>query len=90
MGAVDVCVGHDDQFVVAQFCCVKGTLVSDVVANTGAERESWSDFLILEHFCRVVHLPLNVQNLSSQRQDGLDAPVASGLGGTACESPSTR
>ena len=85
MGAVDVCVGHDDQFVVAQFCCVKGTLVSDVVANTGAEGANHGlNFLILEYLCHVVHLPLNVQNLSSQRQDGLDAPVASGLGGTAC------
>ena len=85
MGAVDVGVGHDDQFVVAQFCCVKGTLVSDIVANTGAEGANHGlNFLILEHLCHVVHLPFHVQNLPAQRKDGLRATVSPGLGRATC------
>ena len=77
MGAVDVGVGHDDDLVVAQL--VDREFVG---ADAGAERgDQRADLLGRQH---LVHArALDVEDLSAQRQDGLELAVAALLGRAA-------
>ena len=84
VGAIDISVRHDDEFVVAEFRGVKSAFIADVVAHARTERTNHGlNLLILEHLGHVVHLALHVQDFSTQGQDGLRSAVSSGLGRTA-------
>ena len=75
--AVDVGVGHQDDLAVAQF-----RYVEVVLADAGAERrDHGADFLVAQHL--VVARFLDVEDLSLERQDRLEAAVAALLGGAA-------
>src|SRR5437868_2544190 len=74
MAAVDVGVGHQDNFAVADLGGVK-----IIFGYAGAERGNHgADFFVRKHL--VVTRFFDVENLSFQRQDGLEAAVASLLG----------
>ena len=76
--AVHVGVGHQDDLAVAQLRDVE-----IVFADAGAERrDHGADFFVAQHL--VVAGLLHVEDLSLQRQDGLEAAVASLLGRAAC------
>ena len=75
--AVHVGIGHQDDFAVPQF-----RNVEIVFTNTSAQRRNHgADFLMPQHL--VVAGFLDVQDLSLERQDCLEAAVASLLGGSA-------
>ena len=68
MRSIHVSVGHDDEFVVAQFGRVKSALIALIVAHTGTKGSNHGlNLLILEHLGNVVHLSFHVQNFSAQR-----------------------
>ena len=75
--AVHVGVGHDDDLAVAQLGSVE-IVLADPCADGGDQR---ADFLVAEHL--VVARFLDVENLSLERQNGLEAAVAALLGGAA-------
>ena len=80
VGAVDVGVRHDDEFVVAQFFGVKGPFIVLVVAYACTESPDHGlNLLVLEHLGHVVHLPLHVQNFSTKWKDGLRAAISASL-----------
>src|SRR5689334_20583492 len=76
MGAVDVGIGHQDDFVVAQ------VLFAVAVAGAAAERlDEVGDLLVLgELFTSGAG---NVEHLATQRQDGLAGAVARRFGAAA-------
>ena len=75
--AVDVCVRHDDDLVVAQLAQVEV-----VAADAGAERgDERTDLLAGQHF--VESRAFHVQDLAAQWQYGLELAVAALLGGAA-------
>ena len=83
MRTVDVCIGHDDDLVVARLGDVK------VAAVTGTRRDAATDRgdQRLDGVTReraVVAHALDVQNLAAQGQDRLDVSATAVLGRTAC------
>ena len=81
--AIDIGIGHNDNLVVAQLVDVGLAVALAVYAKTHADalddvhhRLSFEDAVPL-------HL-LHVQNLSAQRQDGLEVTVATLLGRATC------
>ena len=75
--AVDVGIGHQDELAVTQ----PGD-VEVVLADAAAERgDHGANLFVAEHL--VVACLLDVEDLASQRQDGLEAAVAALLGGAA-------
>ena len=75
--AVDVGVGHEDDFAVADLGGVE-VVLADAAAQRG---NHGADFLVAQHL--VVAGLLHVQDLALERQDGLEAAVAALLGGAA-------
>ena len=83
MRAVDICIGHDDDLVVAGLGDIK------VAAVTGARRDAAADRgdERLDGVAReraVVAHALDVQNLAAQGQNRLDVSAAAVLGRAAC------
>ena len=76
MAAVDVGIGHDEHFVVAQFRDV------EIVADAASERQHHGRELVVAVDLVNARL-LDVQHLAPQRQDGLNVRVAPHLRGTA-------
>ena len=68
--AVHVGVRHDDDAVIAQLGRIE--LIADPGAQRGDQR---ADLVVLQHL--VQPRPLDVEDLAAQRQDRLEAPVAS-------------
>ena len=82
MAAVDISIGHDDDLVVTQLLEVQGFAVL-LGANSHAKGGvNVLDLLAVEH--AVFHGLLDVQDLTTQRQDGLEVTVAARLGRTTC------
>ena len=77
MGAVDIGIGHDDDFVVAHL--VEVEILAVAAADGGDQR---FDGVGLHH--AVEACAFGVEDLASQRQDGLRDRVASLDGGAAC------
>ena len=78
MRAVDVCVGHDDDLVVAQLFEVE-----ILAADAGAQRlDERADFLRREH--AIEARALDVQDLALEREDRLIMAIAPLLGRSAC------
>ena len=88
MRAVHVCVGHDDDLVIAQLINVESPLILAIAlililaiarANAGANgSDHRTDFAVLEHL--VQSRLLHVDELAADRQDRLKFPVAPLLG----------
>lgn len=83
MRTVDICIGHDDDLVVAGLGDIK------VAAVTGARRDAAADRgnQRLDGVTReraVVAHALDVQNLAAQGQNRLDVSATAVLGRTAC------
>ena len=77
MAAVDVRVGHQNHFVIAQFGGVE-----IVLADAGAERgDDGANFFVAEHF--VVARLFDVEDLALERKDGLIAAIAPAFGRAA-------
>ena len=75
--SIHVGVGHEDDLAIAQLAGIEV-----VFANAGAHgRDHGADFFVTQHL--VVARLFHVQNFSLERQNGLEAPVASLLGGAA-------
>ncbi len=78
VAAVDVGVGHQDDFAVAQL-----GRIEIVLRDAGAERgDHGANFFVRQHL--VVARFLDVENFSLERKDRLEAPIASLLRGSAC------
>ena len=75
--AVHVGVGHEDDLAVAQLDGIE-VVLADARAQRG---DHGADFFVAEHL--VVARLFHVEDLALQRQDGLEPPVASLLGGAA-------
>ena len=75
--AVHVGVSHDDDLVIAQLVGVE-FLRADAGAEGG---DDGADFLAGQHLVEAG--PLHIQDLASERQDGLGLPVPRLFGGTA-------
>ena len=73
MRAIDVCVGHDDDAVVSQFGKVKGAAA---VLNPCAERNDQRADVIAPQDLVDACL-LHVEQLAAQREDRLEATIAS-------------
>ena len=78
VAAVDVGVGHQDNFVVAKLGGVE-IVLADARAQRGDDA---ADFFVAEHL--VVARLFDVEDFALERQDGLIAAVAALLGGAAC------
>ena len=78
MGAVDIGVRHNDDFVIPQPGHVE---VSDPNPRANGSNHV-PNFVVAQHF--VVPGLFDVQNLTLKRQNRLELPVAPALGGTAC------
>ena len=77
MSSVDVGIGHDDYLMISQLVQV------EVLSDTAAEScDHVLDFIGTEYLVKSGFF--NVQDLTSQRKDGLTFTVTSVLGGTAC------
>ena len=77
VAAVDVRVGHQNHFVVAELVGVE-----IVFADAGAKRgDDAANFFVAQHL--VVAGFFDVENFAFERQDGLIAAVAAALGGAA-------
>ena len=76
VAAVDVGVGHDDDFAVAAFFQIE--FLADAAAQ-GAD--DGADFLVAEHFDEVGFF--HVEDFALEGEDGLDVGIASALGGPA-------
>ena len=83
MRTVDVCIGHDDDLVVARLGDIEVAAVAgtrrDAAADRGDER---LDGVARER--TVVAHALDVQNLAAQGQNRLDVSATAVLGRTAC------
>jgi hypothetical protein len=78
VAAVDVRVGHENHFVIAEF---RG--VEIILANAGAERgDDGANFFVAEHL--VVAGFFDVENFAFQRKDRLIAAIAAAFCGAAC------
>ena len=78
VGAVDVGVGHDDEFAVAQFFDIE---IGGADA-AGQGLDDGADFLVAEHF--VDAGLFDVEDFAFDGEDGLEDAVAAALGGAAC------
>ena len=77
VASVHVGVGHQDDLAVAQL-----GEIEIVLADAGAERgDHGADFFVPQHL--VVARFFDVENFSLERKNGLEAPIASLLGGAA-------
>ena len=75
MRTIDVGVGHDDDFAVTQFADV------EVFTNAGLQSlDQRSDFFEAQHLVEAGLF--DIQNLATQRQNGLGGVVPTALGGT--------
>ena len=82
MAAIDIGIGHDDDLVVAEFFEVERLAVL-LRADRHAEcREHVLDLLVLPHAMLLGFF--DIQDLTAQRHDRLEVPVAALLGRTAC------
>ena len=81
--AVDVCIGHDDDLVVARLGDVEVAAVAgtrrDATANRGDQRLDG----VARERTMIAHA-LDVQNLAAQGQDRLDVSATAVLGRAAC------
>ena len=67
MGTIDVGIGHDDEFPVAQFLGVEGALILFLVADPGPESTNHAlDLLVREDLGQIALLPLDIENLAAQ------------------------
>ena len=81
MGAVNVGIGHDDDFVIADFVDVEGAFLF-AIADTGADGgDEVLDFAVLEGAVEAGFF--DVEDFPAEREDGLGAAVASLFGGAA-------
>ena len=81
MRAVHVGIGHDDDFVIAQFVEIKRAFTL-AVANARADgRDHRADFVVLKNF--VEPRFLDVDQFAANRQNRLELPVAALLGRAA-------
>ena len=77
MGTVNVSIGHDDDTAVAEVFNI------EIPVNAGSQsHHEVLDLLGIEEL--VGRGLFHVQDLASERQDGLELGVAAHLGGTAC------
>ena len=76
MASVNIGIGHDDDFMVAQFFYVK------VFSKAGSKACDYRLQLVVVHYFFRAHF-LNVEHFSPKRQNGLDFWVASFLCGAA-------
>ena len=82
VGAVDVGIGHDDDAAVAELLDVEGSLLI-AVTDAGADgRDHGLDLGILEDLVEAGLL--DVDQLSADREDRLEAAVTALLGATTC------
>ena len=79
MRTIDIGIGHDDDLVITQVIDIE-RLVLTQVHTEGAEHVL--NLLRVEHLVDK-HL-LDIQDLTTQRKDGLIEAIASRLGGTTC------
>ena len=82
VASVDIGIGHNDDLMITQLAevqCLAVFLRSDCHTES---RVDVPDFLTLED--PVFHSLLNIEDLTSERKDGLGHPVTSLLCGTAC------
>ena len=77
MGTVNVRVGHDDDAIVAS---LGNVLVEADPAADGLDHAH--DFFVCEHF--IFTALVSVNDLASQRQDGLSIPESATLGAPTC------
>src|SRR5271163_4963725 len=78
MRTVDIGVGHQNDFAVADF-----RRIEIFFGDAGAERgDHRSDLFVSEHL--VIARFFHVENFSLEREDGLEAAVAALFGGAAC------
>ena len=83
MRAVDVCIGHDDDLVVARLADIEVAAVAGARRDAAADRgDQGLDSVARER--AVVAYALDVQNLAAQGQNRLDVSAAAVLGRTAC------
>src|ERR1035438_1516285 len=76
--AVDVGIGHEDDFAVANLGGVE-VVLADAAAKS---RDHGANFFVAQHL--VVARFFNIENFTLERQDGLEAAIAALLGGAAC------
>ena len=83
MCTVDVCIGHDDDLVVARLGDIEVAAVAgtrrNATADSGNQRLNG-----VARECAMVTNALDVQNLAAQGQNRLDVSAAAVLGRTAC------
>nr|GFD46926.1 hypothetical protein [Tanacetum cinerariifolium] len=93
---VDISIGHDDDFVVAQLAEVQRAGFVAVVVGAESQRlplverdaergNHVLDFLVFQNLVLLGFL--HVQDFTAQRQDGLKRPVAAHFGGAAGRVP---
>ena len=80
---VDVCIGHDDDLVVARLGDVEVAAVAGTRRDAAADRGDQRLDGIARERAMVAHA-LDVQNLAAQGQDRLDVSATAVLGRTAC------
>src|SRR5947209_20163732 len=76
MCTVNISVAHNDDTPVAQFCHIE--LLTEADADS---RNNILDLLVFQHLVQAG--PLDIEDLTSQGQDGLEVAAAALLGGTA-------
>ena len=77
MRAVNISIGHNNNFVVTQLACVK------FIAYSAAESRYYRlDFAVCEHFIHVCFF--DIQNFTPERQNGLKFSVPSLLCAASC------
>ena len=82
MRTIDIGIGHDNHFVVADLGEVERFRVLFGSEGDTERREDVPYLFGLEHL--MLHRFLNVEDLTAKRQDSLVYTVTSGLGSTAC------
>ena len=80
---VDVCIGHDDNLVVARLGDVEVTTVAGTRRDAAADRGDQRLDGVARKRAMVAHA-LHVQNLAAQGQNRLDVSATAVLGRTAC------
>ena len=83
MRTVDVCIGHDDNLVVARLGNVEVATVAGARRDTAADRGDKRLNGVARERAVVAHA-LDVQNLAAQGQNRLDVSAAAVLGRAAC------
>ena len=83
MRTVDVCIGHDDDLVVARLGNVEVATVAGARRDAAADRGDKRLNGVARERAVVAHA-LDVQNLAAQGQNRLDVSATAVLGRTAC------